>query len=142
MLSHKQDRDVRVGLGVLLMQEGKILLGQRIGAHGENTWGLPGGHLEFGETFEDCAARELEEETNLQAFGLTQVAITNDFFAEEDKHYVTLFMQAKRFTGELKRNEPNKCLSWQWFDWNDLPSPLFTSLINLKKQGFELNPSP
>jgi len=135
----KQDKSVRVGLGVLLVKGGKILLGQRIGAHGANTWGLPGGHLEFGESFEDCAAREVEEETNLQVSGLSCVAVTNDIFDEEGKHYVTLFIQADHFSGELKLNEPSKCLSWQWFDWHDLPSPLFRPLINLKKQGFELS---
>lgn len=134
-----QDKQVRVGLGVLLLQEGKILLGQRIGAHGANTWGLPGGHLEFGETFEECARRETLEETNLVVSGLSCVAVTNDVFADEGKHYVTLFIQADQFSGELTLNEPEKCLAWQWFDWHDLPSPLFTPLINLKKQGFELS---
>lgn len=133
-----QDKNVRVGIGVLLVREGKVLLGQRIGSHGADTWGLPGGHLDFGETFEDCAIRETKEETNLTIADLKCVAVTNDLFVKEDKHYVTLFLKAGQIEGELKLNEPEKCLSWQWFDWHDLPEPLFTSLANLKKQGFEL----
>ncbi|EAQ66902.1 MutT/nudix family protein [Marinomonas sp. MED121] len=134
-----QDKRVQVGIGVLLVKEGKVLLGHRIGAHGANTWGLPGGHLEFGETFEDCAIRETKEETNLTISELTCVGVTNDLFSEVDKHYVTLFLRAKKISGELKLNEPDKCLGWQWFDWQDLPKPLFTSLVNLKAQGFILD---
>ena len=90
-----QDKRVQVGIGVLLVKEGKVLLGHRIGAHEANTWGLPGGHLEFGETFEDCAIRETKEETNLTISELTCVGVTNDLFSEVDKHYVTLFLRAK-----------------------------------------------
>ena len=132
------DKNVQVGLGVLLVKEGKILLGHRISSHGANTWGLPGGHLDFGETFEDCAIRETKEETDLTVSGLTCVAVTNDLFVEEGKHYVTLFLRADHVVGELKINEPEKCSSWQWFDWHDLPEPLFPSLVNLRQQGFDL----
>ena len=40
----------RVGVGVIVQRDGRILLGKRLGAHGEGTWALPGGHLEFGES--------------------------------------------------------------------------------------------
>ena len=134
----EDNKQVQVGIGVILVKEGKILLGQRIGAYGSNTWGLPGGHLEYGETFEDCAIRETFEETNLTISGLTNVGVTNDLFADVGKHYVTLFLQAEQISGELKLAEPEKCLTWQWFDWQDLPKPLFPSLANFIQQGFEL----
>lgn len=134
----EDNKQVQVGIGVLLVKDGKILLGQRIGAYGANTWGLPGGHLEYGETFEDCAIRETLEETNLTISGLTNVGVTNDLFADVGKHYVTLFLQTEQITGELKLTEPEKCLTWQWFDWQDLPKPLFPSLANFIQQGFEL----
>ena len=60
----------KVGIGVLIVKDGKILLGERIGAHGSGLFALPGGHLEFGETFEETARREVEEET-----GLTDIRI-------------------------------------------------------------------
>lgn len=48
----------KVGLGILVFNEqDEILLGKRINAHGSESWGPPGGHLEFGETFEKCAIR-------------------------------------------------------------------------------------
>ena len=47
-------------------EEGKILLLKRQGSHGAETWGLPGGKLETGETWDDCAKREIKEETGLE----------------------------------------------------------------------------
>ena len=57
--------EVRVGVAVIIMRQNTILLGERIGAHGANTWATPGGHLEFGEAVEQCAIREVYEETGL-----------------------------------------------------------------------------
>ena len=48
----------KVGVGVIVVKEGKVLLQRRRGAHGEGTWGFPGGHLEFKESWEECAKRE------------------------------------------------------------------------------------
>jgi ADP-ribose pyrophosphatase YjhB (NUDIX family) len=79
-----------VGVGVIVLRDGLVLLGQRIGSHGAGTWALPGGHLEFGETVEQCAAREVLEETGLDIEVVARGPYTNDMFPEEGKHYVTL----------------------------------------------------
>ncbi|CAM8906011.1 unnamed protein product [Rhodiola kirilowii] len=53
---------------------------------------LPGGHLEFGEGFEECAAREAMEETGLVIEKIELLTVTNNVFS--DAHYVTVFMRA------------------------------------------------
>lgn len=56
----------RVGVGVFVLNEnGHVLVGKRTGSLGAGTLALPGGHLELHETFSDCAAREVLEETGL-----------------------------------------------------------------------------
>ena len=121
---------VRVGVAVIIMRQNTILLGERIGAHGANTWATPGGHLEFGESVEQCAIREVCEETGLNVSKVTKLDFTNDFFSAENKHYITLYVKADYEGGEPVLNEPNNCIQWRWCDINNLPSPLFTSLKN------------
>ena len=124
------------GLAVIIRKHNKVLLGKRKNAHGEGTWAFPGGHLEYQESFEDCARREVLEETGLEVVNLKFGAITNDVFKKEEKHYVTIFMVCDYHGGEEECKEPDKCEQWEWFAWDDLPQPLFLCFQNLLKQGY------
>ncbi|HLC69503.1 MAG TPA: NUDIX domain-containing protein [Patescibacteria group bacterium] len=54
-----EDKRPKVGVGVFVFKDGKILFGQRKNTgHGVGCWSLPGGHLEFNEGVESCAERE------------------------------------------------------------------------------------
>lgn len=77
----------KVGVAVIIRKDNKILLGKRIGSHGAGTWAFPGGHLEFGETPEQCAQREVFEETGLLLENFLRHGYTNDIFNVENKHY-------------------------------------------------------
>ena len=90
----------KVGTGVIIIKDGKVLLGKRIGPHGFGNWCFPGGHLEYGESWEECAIRETLEETGLKIKNAHFVAVTNDIYSSENKHYITLFMLGKYETGE------------------------------------------
>lgn len=122
----------KVGVGVLIFQEQSLLLGKRQKDHGAYSWGPPGGHLEFGESFEACALREAEEETGLLLSSAQFAAVSNDIFIEDNKHYVSIFLKASYPQGQLIQNrEPEKTASWEWFDLNKLPDRLFLPLQNL-----------
>ena len=125
-----------VGVGVIVLRNGLVLLGERIGSHGSGTWALPGGHLEFGETVEHCAAREVREETGLELQDIKAGPYSSDLFASEQKHYVTLFVVLSSLEGEPETVEPTKCSRWQWFKWSELPTPLFQPLQTLVRTGF------
>ena len=56
----------RVGIGVVVMKDGRVLLGRRKGSHGAGEYAYPGGHLEHLESFAECAVREVREETGLE----------------------------------------------------------------------------
>lgn len=118
----------RVGVGVYIFRDGKVLLGKRKGAHGIGNWAVPGGHLEFGESIEACAMRELAEETGLKALSVQTGLWSNDII-DGNKHYVTFFAIVDRFEGEPQLLEPNKCEGWQWFSLDALPAPLFPPAI-------------
>lgn len=137
-MEQKQDiQKPRVGVGIVVVQEGKVLLGRRKGAHGAGEWSLAGGHLEFGESVEACAKRELAEETGLNALSIELGPWTNDIL-EADKHYITIFVFIPHFEGQLQLLEPHKCEGWHWFEWNALPTPLFLPVQSLiKKIGIE-----
>lgn len=117
----------RVGVAVFLKKDNQILLGKRKNAHGADTWAPPGGHLEFGESVEECAYRELLEETGLHALSIKPLTWTNNII-DGSKHYVTLFMLIDTWEGVLTLMEPNKCKGWHWFDIDKLPEPLFPSV--------------
>src|SRR5579872_4088657 len=124
----------RIGVLVLLQQKGKILLGRRKGTLAPGTWGPPGGHLEYGETVEACAQRELLEETGLVAKQCRLGPWVECYF-EGYKHYVTLIVFVDEFEGEPQLLEPEKCEGWQWFAWDNLPHPLLDSLaLYVQKQ--------
>lgn len=59
-----------------------------------DTWALPGGHLEFGETFDTCAVREVSEETGQEIHDVQFQTAVNNVFEVEKKHYVTVLMSA------------------------------------------------
>ena len=131
----------KVGIGVIVFNNGKILLGMRKNSHGNHTWNFPGGHLEFNEEIIDCAKREVLEETGLKIQNPTIIGqVTNDIFIEEKKHYITIFVMGTSDNSEPKIMEPEKCDGWSWFDWEDLPQPLFLPIQNLIKQGFVPTP--
>lgn len=128
----------RIGVGVCLLKDGKVLLGKRINAHGQGTWAFPGGHLEFGETVAECAVREVEEETGMQITNIRRGPFTEDFFLEQGKHYITIIMIADWKAGEPELREPHKCEQWAWFEWDQLPGPLFPTFGNLAKAEISL----
>ena len=114
----------------------KVLLGKRKNAHGAGTWQFPGGHLEYNESIQDCAKREVLEETGIHIKNIRLGPYTNDRFEREQKHYVTLFVVAEYDSGDVEVKEPEYSETWEWFEWGCLPSPLFLPARNLVEQGF------
>ena len=126
----------KVGVGVIIIKDSKVVLLQRKNAHGEGTWCFPGGHLEPRESWEDCAKREVLEETGMNIKNIRFAGVTNDIFEEEGKHYITIFMLSDWESGEAEITEPEKCTDIEWFDWNNFPQPLFIPTQNLLGQSY------
>jgi len=137
MLKNNEMKNIpKIGVGVFIKKDGKILLGKRKGSHDAGTWSPPGGHLEFKESLENCSIRETLEEAGIKIKNIKFTTITNDIFEKDNKHYITVFMVADYDSGEVSIKEPDKCDEWSWFPWDDLPSPLMTPVVNLTKTDF------
>ena len=114
----------KAGIGALVVKDGNILLGERLSSHGSGTWSIPGGHLEFGETFEETALRELKEEA-----GLTDVTVRGLISLHNErnygKHYVNIGILLEWKSGEPYAAEPEKSANWHWHDPRELPENMF-----------------
>ena len=122
----------RVGVAVMMLnKDGHILLGKRHDdpakaasqLHGEGTWTIPGGKLDFGEGIVAGAMREAEEETSIKTGNLELVSVSNEVV--HDAHFITLGFLSKEFTGEVKVMEPDEITEWGWFPLDALPDPMF-----------------
>ncbi|XP_046559066.1 LOW QUALITY PROTEIN: uncharacterized protein LOC124268092 [Haliotis rubra] len=136
----------KVGVGVFVTSQnhpGCVLLGIRQGSTGEGTYAVPGGHLEFGESWEKCGAREVLEETGLSLKGVRYCTVVNGVKREENYHYITLFVRGEvdlSYKAEPENTEPTKCLGWEWVEWDKFPplENLFCPLRVLRDQNYNL----
>jgi len=116
-----------VGISVLVVKQGKLLLGKRRGSHGAGEYAAPGGHLEHLESFQICAAREVMEEIGIEIGPLRFLRVLNAT-QYAPKHYVDLAFVAEWKAGEPEVKEPDKVDRWDWYAIDDLPAPLFAML--------------
>lgn len=123
----------RIGVGVVIRRGAEVLLLRRHQVHGAGTWSTPGGYLEYGETPAECAAREALEETGVVISTPCYLAVTNDFFPERSKHFITLWMHAEYAGGEAGLRAPDESTEVGWFPHDQLPDPLFLCFANLTR---------
>ena len=125
------ERYIGVGVAIIVTRGNQVLLLKRLNVHGAGSWSTPGGHLDFGETPEECAVREAREETGLDIANIAFKAITNDVFETENKHYISIWMEGEYQSGEAVLAAPYESSEIGWFDWDKLPQPLFLPFQNL-----------
>ena len=133
-MEQEQNRP-KVGIGVMILKEGKVLLGKRKGSHGAGQYAFPGGHLEYMESFAECARRETLEECGIEIENFRFVLLENvKLYAP--KHYVHITLLADWKSGEPKVMEPDKCKGWEWYALDTLPEPLF-ELVKISIESYQ-----
>jgi 8-oxo-dGTP diphosphatase len=122
----------RVGVGIMILNKNKqVLLGKRhkdpekadSELQGQGTWTMPGGKLDFGESFEACAIREAFEETGITIQNPKVFCVNNDKVATAQ--FATIGVLIEECDDEPKVMEPDEITEWKWFDLDTLPSPMF-----------------
>lgn len=109
----------KIGIGVMIFKDGKVLVSKRKGSHGSGEYAFPGGHLEYKETFEECAIRETKEECGIEIKNVRFLYLTN-LTKYLPKHYVQIGMIADWESGEAVVLEQDKTEEWEWFDIDEL----------------------
>lgn len=124
--------DMPIGINPIIINEkGQILLGKRKNIFGDGTYGLPGGKLKQGETFEECAIREIKEETGLDV-KIEDIEIINIANTITTKHFVQIGVLVKKYSGILEVIEKDKCDELRFFDLDNLPELFIGTKPNIE----------
>lgn len=133
---------IGVGVGAAIFDEdGKLLITKR-GEKARNErgkWEIPGGSVEFGETFEQAVKREVMEELGIEVEILDLLGICDHIIPDEHQHWVAPTFLCRISKGEPKILEPEKCAEIGWFRLNEagkLPLSIVTKfdITQLKKK--------
>ncbi len=121
-----------VGVGVMILRDNKVLLGLRhedpekadSELHGEGTWTMPGGKLDFGETILEGVHRETKEENGLELGSLKIISVNDEILP--DAHFVTIGVLCEDSVGNPEVLEPDEITEWRWFGLDNLPKNIFS----------------
>jgi 8-oxo-dGTP diphosphatase len=119
-----------VACNVLVVRKRKnrrqVLLSRRLAGYGKGTYTLPGGKQQPNESLQQCAARELLEETGLSILKSRPVSLhTTRLPGKPRVLSVGVLVPAGDYEGKLHHRESDQNTEWQWFDLKELPTPLF-----------------
>ncbi|MDH0613540.1 MULTISPECIES: NUDIX domain-containing protein [unclassified Agrobacterium] len=113
-----------VGVGLVIMRDGRVLLCRRMKAPEAGYWSIPGGKVDHLETSLAAARREAEEETGLE-IGEVEFLCHSEFIDPEGRHHwISLIFVTRDTQGEPALTEPDKLSAIGWFDPEKLPAPL------------------
>src|SRR5271157_1822869 len=102
-----------------------ILLIERKNMPFKGFWALPGGFLEMDETLEQCAQRELFEETGLRDIHLKQVHAFSDLERDPRGRTVTVLFYGFADYSEVKPKAGDDAKNINWFPLDELPHLAF-----------------
>ncbi|MCX8176381.1 MAG: NUDIX hydrolase [Candidatus Bathyarchaeota archaeon] len=113
-----------VASSALVEKNGKILLVKRRFQPHPGWWALPGGVVEYGETVEETAIREIKEETGLnievkKLLGVYDLMVKNEFSGEIEKQYTIVCFVCECKSGEEKLKPNYEVLDVRWFNPED-----------------------
>lgn len=113
-----------VGVVVLVVKDDKLLMAKRVKEHGRGKLSTPGGHLEFGESIETCAVRELQEETGIvTSEDQVRIISLSNQPVSGGSHYVNIGVLIEIGDASPQEVAPNEMVEWQWIDLDKISDP-------------------
>ena len=128
-MAEESSNGPRVGCGVAILRDWKLLLIRRARPPEAGCWSLPGGKVDLWERTEDAARREIAEELGLRLGALDLLCVVDYVAPEERAHWVSPTFLANGFEGEPALLEPEKHTGLGWFPLDALPGPLARSVV-------------
>jgi 8-oxo-dGTP diphosphatase len=108
----------KISIGILVFKDNNILFGKT-----NDKYILPVGHLEYMESFKECAKREIKEECGIEIEDIRFQYISNtDNY--KPKHYIHIGLIAKWKSGEPQVFETGAIEEWEWIDRSNTPKNL------------------
>ncbi|MEM2099357.1 MAG: NUDIX hydrolase [Candidatus Bathyarchaeia archaeon] len=105
-----------VGVGAVILSEGKILLEKRKNDPGRGKWSIPGGLVELGESLEQAVVREVAEESCLDVYDPLLIDVVSDVSLDNNGrvkyHFVIINYAVKTWHGEPKAASDAADLKW------------------------------
>lgn len=126
---------IRIRVAVILIEHDTVLLVQHQ-KYGKKYWLLPGGGVEYGETLESCAIREMKEETNLDIELGDLVLVNESIPPDQHRHVLNLFYWGKIIGGSLKVGKDDILINAAFRKISELPELLMYP--NVKKEIIEI----
>lgn len=98
-------------IAIYIVDQERILLGQRTGEPGAGLWATPSGYIEYNEDFISAAVREAREETGLE-IAIQSILHVESAFLAPQYHFLTVYLLAHGMGGNLTCTEEHTALAW------------------------------
>ena len=109
-----------LGVGALIVCDGKLLLEKRKNEPGKGKWSIPGGLVELGESVEQTVIREVREETGLEVEKPEHIDVVDNVVRDNNSeikyHFVIIDYFVKLKGGTMKATSDAEELRWVTFD--------------------------
>lgn len=118
---------------LILIKDDRVLLSRRFNTgYMDGHYSLPAGHVDEGETVEDCLVREVKEEIGISV-KKKDIKLVHVMHRKENDIRLDFFYMVGGYKGEIKNMEPEKCDDLKWFELNKLPK----NILPYIKQAIE-----
>lgn len=129
-MAREGEKQQNIGACVIVTnsQGSKILLGKRLNSYRSGWYGMPGGRLDVGEPLDECAKRELVEETAIMAKSVEFLGTIRENQGKYD--FIHFVFKCNEYEGTVTLTEPDKCEGWEWYSLDNLPKPILPGHVS------------
>lgn len=122
--------------GILVNDRNEVLLNERVDTH---NWSLPGGYLEYGETYAQACVREYQEDSGIEVEVVSRIGI----FDQGEIHYpngdivqsISGLFLVRQVGGQPLNHQTNETLSLKYFPFAQLPPLLNQQTADMLAAG-------